>query len=203
MRPPRSSKLRSRPMAAAPSLSWCRKPPSMVRSSSLYGSAPAPCGIRICSNYWTAGAPSSAGEVAIYAVFEYADDTLASALAHAPLSEAEAREVLAAGVAALSYLQAQSLALPALDPDQVLAVGDTIKLSTDRLRVASPDTPYTAELRAFSNRISPSTPVPGADILPHASRADPHTGPPPAQPEIAPVADATVPPSPPAPDRKS
>ena len=144
------------------------------------------------------GRAELAGEVAIYAVFEYADDTLASALAHAPLSEAEAREVLAAAVAALSYLQAQSLALPALDPDQVLAVGDTIKLSTDRLRVASPDTPYTAELRAFSNRISPSTPARGADILPQALGADPHTNPPPAQAEIAPAADAPTRPSPPA-----
>ena len=121
------------------------------------------------------GRAELAGEVVVYAVFEYADDTLASALAHAPLSEAEAREVLAAAVAALSYLQAQSLALPALDPDQVLAVGDTIKLSTDRLRKASPDTPYTAELRAFSNLISPSTPARSADILAQSLGADPRS----------------------------
>jgi len=145
------------------------------------------------------GRAELADEVVVYAVFEFADDTLASALAHAPLSEAEAREVLAAAVAALSYLQAQSLALPALDPDQVLAVGDAIKLSTERLRVASPDTPYTAELRALSDRISPSTPAWNADILPQASRADLHTSPPPPRAEIAPVAHATVPPSPPAP----
>ena len=145
------------------------------------------------------GRAELADEVVVYAVFEYADDTLASALAHAPLSAAEAREVLAAAVAALSYLQAQSLALPALDPDHVLAVGDAIKLSTERLRVASPDTPYTAELRALSDLISPSTPAWSADILPQASRADLRTSPPPAQPEIAPVADVTLPPSPPAP----
>jgi hypothetical protein len=145
------------------------------------------------------GRAELADEVVVYAVFEFADDTLASALAHAPLSEAEAREVLAAAVAALSYLQAQSLALPALDPDQVLAVGDAIKLSTERLRVASPDTPYTAELRALSDRISPSTPAWSADILPQASRADLHISPPPARVEIAPVAHATVPAAPPAP----
>jgi hypothetical protein len=144
------------------------------------------------------GRAELADEVVVYAVFEYADDTLASALAHAPLSEAEAREVLAAAVAALSYLQAQSLALSALDPDQVLAVGDTIKLSTERLRVASPDTPYTAELRALSDRISPSTPVPALDILSQALGADPQTGPPPVQAKIAPVADATARPAAPA-----
>jgi serine/threonine protein kinase len=145
------------------------------------------------------GRAELADELVVYAVFEFADDTLASALAHAPLTEAEAREVLAAAVAALSYLQAQCLALPALDPDQVLAVGDTIKLSTERLRVASPDTPYTAELRALSDRISPSTPAWSADILPQALSADSPTSPPPAHAEIAPVADATVLPSPPAP----
>jgi hypothetical protein len=144
------------------------------------------------------GRAELAGEVVIYAVFEHADDTLASALAHAPLSEAEAREVLAAAVAALSYLQAQSLALHALDPDQVLAVGDTIKLSTERLRVASPDTPYTAELRALSEGISPSTPERSADILARASGADTRTGPPPARTEIAPAAVAALRPSSPA-----
>jgi hypothetical protein len=142
------------------------------------------------------GRAELAGEVVIYAVFEYADDTLASALAHAPLSPAEAREVLAAAVAALSYLQAQSLALHALDPDQVLAVDDTIKLSTERLRLASPDTPYTAELRALSDRISPSTPALSADILAHASGADPDTGAPPPRAEVAPPADAPARPVP-------
>ena len=144
------------------------------------------------------GRAELADEVVVYAVFEYADDTLASALANAPLSEAEAREVLSAAVAALSYLQAQSLALPALDPDQVLAVGDTIKLSTERLRAASPDTPYTLELRALSERILPSTPERSAEILPQALGADLHAGPPPAQAETAPVADAAARPAAPA-----
>ena len=144
------------------------------------------------------GRAELADEVVVYAVFEHADDTLASALANAPLSEAEAREVLTAAVAALSYLQAQSLALPALDPDQVLAVGDTIKLSTERLRVASPDTPYTVELRALSERILPSTPEQSAEILPQALGAGLHAGPPPAQAEIAPVADAAARPAAPA-----
>jgi hypothetical protein len=129
------------------------------------------------------------GETAVFAVFEHADDTLASTLAHSPLSEAEAREVLDAAVAALSYLQAQGLAHPALDPDQVLAVGEAIKLSTDALREASPDAPYTAGLRAFWNRISPSTPLRSAEIFAQAVGAAPA----PARAEIAPVADAAPP----------
>ena len=128
------------------------------------------------------------GEIAVYAVFEYADDTLAGALAQAPLSEAEAREVLDAVLPALGYLQARGLALPALDPDQVLGVGEAIKLSTDRLRESSSGTPYTSELRAFWNQISPYPPARSAEILAQALGTSPRTGPTPARAEIAPAA---------------
>src|ERR1022692_1042210 len=51
------------------------------------------------------------GETAVWAVFEYADDTLAAALGRSPLSETEAREVLDAAVAALRYLDRKSTCL--------------------------------------------------------------------------------------------
>jgi len=137
------------------------------------------------------------GEVAVYAVFERADDTLASALAHAPLSEAEAREVLDAVLPALGYLQGHGLALPTLDPGQVLGVGEAIVVSTDDLREASTDTPYTAQLRAFWHQISPFTPARSTDILTQALGADPHNSPA-ARAEIAPAADAPVRPAAPA-----
>jgi hypothetical protein len=137
------------------------------------------------------GRAELSGEIALYAVFEYADDTLARALAQAPLSEAEAREVLDAILPALGYLQAHGLTLPELDPDHVLGVGDAIKLSTARLRDASPDTPYTAQLRAFWNGISPFAPARSAEILAQALAAESHTAPPPRS-ETAPVADATA-----------
>jgi hypothetical protein len=152
------------------------------------------------------GRAGLSGDIAVYAVFEHADDTLASALAQAPLSEAEAREVLDAVLPALSYLQAHGLALPALDPDQVLGVGEAIKLSTDRLREASLDTPYTAQLRAFWHQISPFAPTRSADLLAQALAADPRGGPTPAQAETAPPTDAAPrPPSPAAvpPSRRS
>jgi hypothetical protein len=132
------------------------------------------------------------GEVAVYAVFERADDTLASALAHAPLSEAEAREVLDAVLPALGYLQGHGLALPTLDPGQVLGVGEAIVVSTDDLREASPDTPYTAQLRAFWHQISPFTPARSTDILTQALGAHPDTGTRATPAEIAPAADASV-----------
>jgi hypothetical protein len=117
------------------------------------------------------------GETAVYAVFEYADDTLAAALGRSPLSETEAREVLDAAVAALRYLRAEGLAHPALDPDHVVAVGEAIKLTTDALREAATDTPYTDELRAFWYKISPSPLARSADILAQALGASPSPGP--------------------------
>jgi hypothetical protein len=134
------------------------------------------------------GRAELAGEIVVFAVFEHADDTLASALAQGPLTEAEAREVLDAALEVLGYLQDRLLALPALDPDQVLAVGDTIKLSTDRLCETCPDTPYAAQLRALWNRISPSTPARTAEILAQALGEDPPAPPAPSQAETAPPA---------------
>ena len=69
----------------------------------------------------------------IYAVFEFPDEALSSALHHGPLSEAEASGVLEAALAALRYLHGQGMVHGALDVDHVVAVGETVKLSTDRL----------------------------------------------------------------------
>jgi eukaryotic-like serine/threonine-protein kinase len=148
------------------------------------------------------GRAELAGEIVVYAVMEYADDTLASALARSPLSEAEAREVLDAVLSAMGYLHAQGLAYPALDPANVVAVGEAIKLSTDALREAAADTPYTAEVHAFWSRISPSTPARSAEIFAQALGAGPQSGPAPvpAPVEIAPAAPKAAPPVPPARD---
>jgi len=139
-----------------------------------------------------------AEETVVYAVFESADDTLAAALSRSPLSEAEAREVLASVLDALGCLQAHGLALPALDPEHVLAVGEQIKLCTDNLREAAPDAPYTSELRAFWHKISPCTPARSEDILARALGADPHAGPAdkPAPAEIPPPKDVAPPAAP-------
>ena len=154
------------------------------------------------------------GEIALYAVFEAADDTLNAALKQSPLSETEAREVLTAVLDALEYLQAQGLAAGALDPQHVVAVGDRIKLSTDALREATEDAPDTDALRAFWYRISPCTLARSADILsqalgggsvanvsqPPSGAADPAApvpAPHPAQPEGAEPPSFGITPTPP------
>jgi hypothetical protein len=123
------------------------------------------------------GRAEAGGETVVYAVFESADDTLAAALGRSPLAEAEAREVLAAVLGALACLRAKGLAHPALDPDQVVAVGDQIKLSTDALHDVPADTPYTDQVRTFWHKISPCTAARSADILAQALGADTATGP--------------------------
>ena len=73
----------------------------------------------------------------IYAVFEYPEEMLSSALRNGPLSESEARGVLEAGLAALRYLHGQGMVYGALDAGHVAAVGDTVKLATDGLAESS------------------------------------------------------------------
>src|SRR5260370_20852936 len=73
------------------------------------------------------GRAELAGEVVLYAVFEYADDSLASALGQSPLSEAEAREALEAVWRTLVYLQSHGLAPSAHSPEPDIHLGDHIK----------------------------------------------------------------------------
>ena len=129
------------------------------------------------------GRAELSGEIALYAVFEHADDTLASALTLSPLSEVRSARSARGGARALEYLQSQGLAHAALDPDHVVAVGDRIKLSSDLLRQVEAGAPYIDELRAFWYKISPSTLARSADIFAQvlgigsrAGRAQPPSG---------------------------
>jgi len=135
------------------------------------------------------------GEIVGYLVLEKADDTLASALSQGSLSENEAREVLDAVLGALRHLQSHGLACGALDPEHVVAVGDTIKLSTDGLRDAPPAAPFRSELRQFWEEISPSPPVRRQEILAAALSGEAAAEPPaprrdPVPPALHPVPDA-------------
>ncbi len=87
------------------------------------------------------------GEIVLYAVFEAPDDTLASALSQSPLNEQESREVLDSVLGAMRYLHAQGLVKGTLDPEQIVGVGDQIKLSTDALRDADTSSAYREDVR--------------------------------------------------------
>jgi len=83
-----------------------------------------------------AGRTEAGGADLIYAVCEYPDDFLAGALSERPLTTAEAAEVLRACVSALAYLHENGLVHGALDPQHIMAFGDTIKLPSDSIRRA-------------------------------------------------------------------
>ncbi|MCC6393595.1 MAG: hypothetical protein IT167_23560, partial [Bryobacterales bacterium] len=76
-----------------------------------------------------AGWSEADGVPLAYARMECPDDDLAMLLGERCLTLVEADEVLRAVVVALSYLHEQYLAHGAVEPGNILAVGETIKLS--------------------------------------------------------------------------
>src|SRR5262249_42918234 len=70
----------------------------------------------------------------VYAVFEFPDDNLASAVASRSLEPNEALGVLSALLDTLRSLHAQGLVHGSIDIEHVVAVGDRIKLIPDDLR---------------------------------------------------------------------
>lgn len=113
----------------------------------------------------------------IYGVFEYPDDVLAVALKQGPLSEPETRGVLEAALAALRYLHGQGLVHGAVDPDHIVAVGETVKLTTDALRESDDMDGHPEDVRQLgelvrSLRAPEQLSEPLATIVRHATVAD-------------------------------
>jgi serine/threonine protein kinase len=65
-----------------------------------------------------------------YVVTEYADEVLAEILKDRPLSPDETREMLGPALAALTYLHAKGLVHGRLNPSNIMAAGDSLKLTT-------------------------------------------------------------------------
>ena len=74
---------------------------------------------------------SQDGRDLIFAVMEYAEESLAQILSERPLAAQEVREMLAPILDALAYLHVQGFVLGNLKPGNVLATGDHLKLSSD------------------------------------------------------------------------
>jgi serine/threonine protein kinase len=73
----------------------------------------------------------------LYAVMEYADQTLAQLLLHRVLTEDEAREMLTPTLDALAFLHGRNLVQGQLKPTNILVVGDQLKLASDTVRRVS------------------------------------------------------------------
>jgi TonB family protein len=71
---------------------------------------------------------------AIYVVMEFAEENLGQVLPSRALTANEARQMLPPLLEALSYLHSQGLVHGHVQPSNILAVGDRLKLSTDCVR---------------------------------------------------------------------
>ena len=65
-----------------------------------------------------------------YVVTEFADEVLADVLSERPLTLQETRDMLGPALDALSYLHAKGLVHGRLNPSNIMAAGDSLKLST-------------------------------------------------------------------------
>jgi len=81
-----------------------------------------------------AGRTEIGGAGYVYGVFENPDEVLSSAIEQEPLSREDTRTVLEAALSALRYLHSQGLVHASVDAQHVVAVGETVKLTTDSLR---------------------------------------------------------------------
>ena len=72
----------------------------------------------------------------LYIVTECPEDNLAGVLAVRPLSPSETREMLEPLVAAIGYLHEKGLVHAAIQPSNILAIGDVLKLSSDSITPA-------------------------------------------------------------------
>jgi len=70
----------------------------------------------------------------LYAVMEYADQTLAQVLQRRALTDDEAREMLQPTLDALAFMHGQNLVQGQLKPANILVVGDQLKLASDTIR---------------------------------------------------------------------
>jgi len=73
------------------------------------------------------------GTELLYAVTEYAEESLAQIVPYRPLTPAEARDTLRPLLDALAYIHAKGFVHGHLKPANIMAVGDQIKLSSDGL----------------------------------------------------------------------
>jgi len=76
----------------------------------------------------------------LYVVMEYADQTLAQVLQRRALTDDEAREMMRPTLDALAFLHGYNLRHGQLKPENILVVGDQLKLASDTIQRLTEDT---------------------------------------------------------------
>jgi tRNA A-37 threonylcarbamoyl transferase component Bud32 len=112
------------------------------------------------------GTSELAGMPLAYFVMEYAEENLAEVLRERPLSTDETRDMLQPVAEALAYLHGQGLVHGNLKPSNILAVEDTVKISSETVSAGDP----AADIRALGVVLLQALRSPAADALPFPFR---------------------------------
>ncbi len=96
-----------------------------------------------------AGRCQLGGHNFLFAVMEYAEQTLAQILPGRPLTPDEVRDLLPATLDALAYLHGKTLVHGGLKPPNFLVVDDQLKLASDAIRPAGERTASTAKSSVY------------------------------------------------------
>ncbi len=141
------------------------------------------------------------GTALVYAVMEPTEASLADVLKDRPLTIEETRQIATSLIAALEALHTRNLIHEHIEPANVLAAGEIIKLRSDCVREA-PDGQEGIDLKARSPRKSAATTANAATTSPRAATASStRSGPAPAPVAPAPSVPAPSVPAPSVKDR--
>ncbi|MGC1372058.1 MAG: TonB family protein [Candidatus Sulfotelmatobacter sp.] len=100
----------------------------------------------------------------LYVVMEYAEENLAEIIPVRPLSGAEALEVLSPATEAQAFLHRSGFVHSCIKPSNIVAVGNQLKLSSDRLRNSAQARPTKSISLYEAREVAISGFTPAADI---------------------------------------
>lgn len=109
---------------------------------------------------FAAGTGELAGMPLAYFVMEYAEENLAEVLRERPLTTDETRDMLRPVADALAYLHGQGLVHGNLKPSNILAVEDTVKISSETVSAGDP----AADIRALGVALAQALTPPAATV---------------------------------------
>ena len=115
---------------------------------------------------FAAGTWTLAGMPLAYFVMEYAEENLAEVLRERPLTTDETRDMLQPVAEALAYLHGQGLVHGNLKPSNILAVEDTVKISSEAVSAGDP----AADMRALGVVLVQALRSSAVDALPFPFR---------------------------------